>query len=341
MKRLAFFMFLLLTAAVCGAPANAASGALVRLAVAKLGTLQQVVVAYGAVAADPGGVTTVSMPRDGTISAVDVRAGQLVAQGDAIATIETAPAAAAQYAQAKSALNFAQQDLAHTRTLSSEQLATHSQLAAAEKAYSDAIAAFDQQRKIGANHASEVLRASAPGIVTSVGVSPGDRVLANAVVASIAARDRLVVNLGLEPEVAPSVGVGAPVRLFSPQNSMIDFPSRIASVSAMIDPQSRLVNVVVDVPKEMARRLVLGMTLEGRVDLPPRRGLVVPRSALMTDEQGTYVYIVRKGVAHRRNVAVSLEMDSGALLARGVSPNDQVVVAGNSGLDDGMTVRTN
>ncbi|MDE2163047.1 MAG: efflux RND transporter periplasmic adaptor subunit [Alphaproteobacteria bacterium] len=341
MKRIAFYILLVLAGAACGEPAGAASGALVKLAVVKQGVLQQTVVAYGAVAADPGGVTTISMPRDGTISAVDVRAGQLVAKGDPIATIETAPAAVMQYEQAKSALGFAQKDLAHTQALFGEQLATHSQVAAAEKAYSDALSAFNQQRRIGADRASQVLRAAASGIVISAGVSPGDRVLANAVVASIATRDRLVVDLGLEPEVAPSVPVGTPVRLFSPQNSLIDFSTKIMSVAAMMDPQSRLVNAVVDIPKEIASHLILGMTLEGRIALSPRHGLLVPRSALMVDEHGTYVFIVKKDIARRHNVAVSLETDGGAILSGGVSANDEIVMVGNSGLEDGMPVRTN
>ncbi len=341
MKRTAIILLLAFAGTVCSGPAYAASGALVKLAVVKSGVLQQTVLAYGTVSADPGGVTTVSMPRDGTITVVSVRPGQLVGRGDAIATIETAPAAVAQYEQARSALTFAQKDLTHTRMLFSEQLATRSQLAAAEKAYSDALAASRQQKKIGAGNASEVLRASSAGIVTLVSVSPGDRVSTNAVVASIATRDQLILNLGLEPEVAPSVPIGTAVRLFSPQNSMIDFSGRITSVAAMMDSQSRLVNTVAAVPKKIAPRLILGMTLEGRIDLPPQRGLLVPRNALMIDEQGTYVFIVRKGIAHRRNVAVSLETDSGALLARGVSANDQIVIDGNSGLVDGMTVRTN
>ncbi|MBU6299681.1 MAG: efflux RND transporter periplasmic adaptor subunit [Alphaproteobacteria bacterium] len=341
MTRVVFCFFLAVAGTVLAAQAEGASGALVKLAVVKQGTLRQVVVAYGTVTADPGGVTTVSMPRDGTIASVSVRPGATVKAGDPIATIETAPAAVVQYEQAQSTFSFAQKDLDHTRTLFGEQLATRSQLAAAEKAYSDAVAAYRQQKKIGADHTEEVLQAPAAGVVTAVGVAPGDRVLANAVVASIAARDRLVLNLGLEPEVAPSVPVGAPVWLFSPQNSVIGFSVKIASVAAMMDPQSRLVNAVVGIPKEIASRLILGMTLEGHIELPSRSGLLVPRSALMTDERGTFVYVVNKGIAHRRNVTVSLEVDSEALLTAGVSAKDQVVAVGGSGVEDGGAVRTN
>ncbi len=321
--------------------ASAAEGALVTLAPAKQGTLQARIEAFGSVAPDPGGISTISMPRDGTIVAVSVRLGQLLRQGDAIGVIESAPSAVIQYEQAVSSLGLAEKDLAHMRRLFSEQLATRSQLNSAEKTYTDALAALNQQKRVGADHARETLRAPVPGVVTLVAASPGDRTAANAVVATLATRDRLVVNLGLEPEVAPSVPVGAYVRLFSPQNSAIDLAASISSVAAMIDPQSRLVNAVIEIPKAIAPTLILGMTLQGQVDLPPQSGLIVPRSALMTDDQGSYVYIVTKGTALRRNVTIALQRGQEALLSRGVSANDQVVIAGNAGLRDGTAVRTN
>jgi RND family efflux transporter MFP subunit len=340
MKRAVPFLIASLAVAAPG-PSLAASGALVELAVAKQGTLAQQIKAFGTVAADPGGVTTITMPRDATIASVSVRPGQMVHPGDAIATIETAPAAVTQFAQAKSALAFAENDLAHTRALYNEQLATKSTLAASEKAYADAKVAYDQDLRIGADHPTEVLRATNAGVVTAISVSPGDRPAAGADVAAIATRDRLVVNLGLEPDAAPSIAPGARVRLVSPQNGAIDFEGRVASVAAMIDPQSRLVNVVVAIPRPVAARLILGMTLEAHVALAPRRGLMVPRGALLSDEQGTFVYVVSKGVAHRRDVSVALEEGSEALLASGVAPNEQVVSVGGPGVSDGGAVRTN
>ena len=320
---------------------NAASGALVQLAPVRQGTLAQQLKVFGTVSADPAGATAVTMPRDATIASVSVRPGQMVRPGDPIATIETAPAAVTQFAQAKSAFVLAQNDLAHTRSLYDEQLATKSTLAAAEKAYSDAKVAYDQEIRIGADKASEILQAKSAGVVTAVSVAPGDRPAAGADVAAIATRDRLVVNLGLEPDIAPSIPVGATVRLVSPQNGAIDFDAKIASVAAMIDPQSRLVNVVVAIPRPIAGHLILGTTLEAHIALAPRRGLIVPRGALLSDEQGTFVYVVSNGVAHRRDVSVALEQGSEALLASGVAAKQQVVSVGGPGVSDGGAVRTN
>ncbi|MDE2350383.1 MAG: efflux RND transporter periplasmic adaptor subunit [Alphaproteobacteria bacterium] len=314
--------------------------ALVTLAVSKAEALQPEVSAYGTVAPDPDYLTTVAIPRDGIVAAVSVRAGQLVKAGDAIATIETAPGAAASFQQAQSAAAFAAKDLAHTKALYDQQLATKSQLAAAENAYAAAAAQLRAQQKIGAGRAAEVLRANAPGIVTVLNASPGDRVQANSVLASIATRDRLLVNVGLEPEDAPQVPVGAPVWLRSPQDDSLSFTSTVEAVDAMMDARSRLVNAVVGVPQAIAPRLILGTVLEGVVKLPSKSGIVVPHDAIMTDAQGNYVYVIAKGVAHRRAVTIGLETDEDALLVKGLKAGERVVVAGNAGLENGTAVRT-
>src|SRR5215469_9373158 len=136
-------------------PSLADPSALVQVARAKIGTLEPSVTAFGTLAADPNALTTLAIPRDGIVVSVVVRAGKLVGKGDPIAAIETAPAATAQFEQAKSALAFAQKDLDHTRALFSEQLATRSTLAAAEKAYTDARSTFAQQQRIGTDKSVE------------------------------------------------------------------------------------------------------------------------------------------------------------------------------------------
>lgn len=322
-----------------GSAAFADASALVQLAIAQQRAIHPTVPAYGTVAPDPDYLATVAIPRDSIISAVSVRAGQFVSAGYPIVTIWTAPGALATYQQARSALAFAQKDLAHTRELYAEQLATKSQLAAAEKAVADAQAQFQSQTKVGTNKSSEVIRASAPGIVTGLNASPGDRVQANTVVASVATRDRLIVNLGLEPSDALEVTQSAKVRLHSPQRKEIGFAGQIQSVDAMMDAKSRLVNAVVTIPQNVANRLVLGMALEGTVELPAITGIVVPHNALMTDGKGTYVFVVKKNIARRHNVRIEFETDTGALIAQGVAAGDRVVVAGNAGLEDGTHVR--
>jgi RND family efflux transporter MFP subunit len=338
MRRTTVFAVLLLCAGTGAAFAD--PSALVKLATARQGALSPQLTAYGTVGADTNYLITIPMPRDARVLSVSVRPGEAVKKGDPLMTIETAPGAAVAFGQAKSALSFAATDLSHTRRLYDEQLATRSQLAAAEKAYADAQTALAQQQRMGADRPIDALRSPVAGVAVTIAGSPGDAVNAGTVVATIANRDRLTANFGLEPADAPNVHVGALATLRSRQNDSLIIRAPVISVSAMIDPQSRLVNAVVRIPQDVAPRLLVGMTLTGRIDLEPHGGIVVPRTALLSDSDGTYVFVVTKGVAERRGVTVSLETDRDALVARGLKPGDQVAIDGVAGLDSGMHVRT-
>lgn len=318
---------------------QANASALVQLATVTSGSLNPDVVTYGTVSADPDHVAAFSMPRDVVVASVSVRAGQTVRPRDAIATVLTAPSATAAYQQARDAVAFAERDLAQNRRLFALRLATNSQVAAAEKALADAQAQLNAQLRIGADRPRETVVATAPGIVTAVNATPGQTIQANAVIASIAARDPLIVNVGLEPEDAPNVMPGTAIAFHSPQNQAISFTAKIASVDRLTDQKSRLVNAVANVPAAAAANLVVGMVLQGTLQLPPRNGLVVPHSALMNDSTGPFVFVVKQGAAHRRTVRIALTNDKQALIAQGLSPGEAVVVAGNAELSDGTAVR--
>lgn len=311
-----------------------------QLATVASGAISPAISTYGTVAADPTHTVAISVPRDVIPATIPVRVGQPVHQGDIIATVTTAPAARSAWQQAQDAVAFAEKDLAHTRYLFGLKLATNSQVAAAEKALADAQAQLQAQIRIGADRPAEILRAAAPGIVTAVNAAPGQPLPANSVLASIVPRDHLLIQLGLEPEDAVRVHPGAMVALRSPQNSAIVFAARITGVDASADPKSRLVNAIASIPPADTANLTLGMVLGGSIELPPRIGVVMPHDALMNDGTGSFVYVVNKGIAHRRPVRLAFSTGNQAMVTQGLSPGEAVVVAGNTGLTDGAPVRT-
>ena len=67
--------------------------------------------------------------------------------------------------------------------------------------------------------------------------------------------------------------------------------------------------------------------------------IVVPSSAVVTGQQGSYVYVVDSGTAHMRPVTLRRQSDSIAVLSGGVNKGDQVVVDGQLRLTDGAKVQ--
>ena len=116
--------------------------ATVVLATPTSGSLSPVALAYGVVASSPQHTFVIALMRDGVFKSVNVREGDTVRAGQPIVTVTTAPANTAAFAQAKSAVDFATQDLARVERMFANKLATNDQIATARKALADAQVQF-------------------------------------------------------------------------------------------------------------------------------------------------------------------------------------------------------
>lgn len=303
------------------------------------GSLSPVALAYGMVASSPQRTFVIAVQRDGIFKSVNVRDGESVRAGAPLVTVTTAPANTAAYAQAKSALDFATQDLVRVERMFASKLATNDQLATARKAIADAQVNVDQQRKIGADQTEEVLRAPFDGVVTGLMAVPGDKVQANVTIATIASRADLIVQLNLEPEVAAKLAPGALVKLVATFQGSMEISGKITSIGGNIDATTHLVKAFVDVPAAAAGHLALGTTLVAHIDLPALQGILIPRTALLEDAMGPFVFTVLDGEAKRQDIKILVETDDMALI-EGLDPalGTNVVVSGNSELDDDTPV---
>jgi len=319
------------------AAAGNAPSVLVRTAPLRQHAIAETLVGYGTLATDVGGTIDVSLPRAGRISALEVSPGQVVKKGAGLLEFRTAPGAALGYRRARNALAFARSELARTRQLRAQRLATASQVAAARKSLADAEAALEAQLRLGAGTASESVKAPFDGVVLSIGGAPGDRLAAGAAVLKLARLSGLRVLLGIEPSDSFAVRPGMPVRLTPVFDARRTVEAHVAAVHGMVDPRTQLVDVVV---KIAAGDLLPGMRVKGEITLASRTGWAVPRSAVLHDGRGDYLFQVAHGVARR--VAVRVESDGDRLLGisgAGLDPALKVVVVGNYELADGMAVR--
>jgi RND family efflux transporter MFP subunit len=320
-------------------PATAEPVAAVVTALAVHGTLSPAALAYGTVVSSPGHTRVIVMPHDGTIASVAVLDGEAVRAGQPLVTITIAPAAAAQYLQARAARDFAKGDLARVERLFADKLATNEQIATAQKALSDAQSQLDQLEQTGADRAAYTLPAPFDGVITTVTAAPGDRPQVGAPLATLASRTDVVVQLNLEPADAAKLTPGAQVRFALPSgDSAAGIIGRLSAVGSAIDPVSHLVRAVAQIPAADTPRVTLGMTLAAHIDLPARQGVIVPRGALLEDAGGPYLFTVVAQKAHRQAVQIAVETNAAVLIETGLESGARVIVSGNAALEDGMAV---
>src|SRR5471030_524454 len=199
--------------------------------------------AYGDV--DAGLPESLSFAPAGRLARLDVAPGQSVHRGDVIATLDSDPAAMAAYAQAANAQAFAQRELRRNQDLLALQLATQSQVDAAERQLQDAQAALSAQAKLGGTQASLQLKAPFDAVVVSVAVALGERLAAGTVIAQLGRRDTPRVLLQIEPSLSGQLRAGMPVTLTPLQGDATPFAAVIAQVQNAIDAKTQMVGAVV------------------------------------------------------------------------------------------------
>ncbi len=129
------------------------------------------------------------------------------------------------------------------------------------------------------------------------------------------------------------------MQLTSPLDASVKISGKLESVGAYVDPASRLVKAVAVIPVSAAGHVTLGMTLISRIALPPHDGVVIPRTALLEDSQGTYVFAVLAGKSHRQTVQIAVETDNQVLVSSGLAAGTRVITTGNAALQEGTAVQ--
>jgi RND family efflux transporter MFP subunit len=291
-----------------------------------------------------GRVTTgldvaINFPRAGQVSRLLVIQGQRVSRGTPLATLTSDPNARLAYEQAVSAADFARGELRRTQELFALQLATQSQVDAARRALVDAEAMLAMQRQIGGAVGTATVTAPFDGVVDSVEVAQGDRIMPGAVIVQLGHIDVLRVRLGIEPVDARQVRVGMPVMLRSLDDSTKSVTVAITESQGVVDPKTLLVNAMAMVPASRASFLLPGMFVRGMINVGQHLSWVAPRAAVLTDAAGAYVFQVSAGKAHRVNVTQGAESQGMIAISGPFDPRLPIVVLGNYELQDGMPVR--
>lgn len=295
--------------------------------------------AYGVAQGDPRHARSVSLAQAGQVVAISALAGQSVHAGETLLKLATDPLARTAFLQAQSALTLARSELDRVTRLAAQHLATQSQLASARKALSDAETALAAQRQLGGAAAIQPVTAPADGVITAVQVALGDRVAANAPLLTFAPTSALIAQLGVQPDQAAQLKPGMPVTLRSVYGKLDPAEGRVSMLGRAVDPQSHLVPVQVSVPSAMAAQLVAGAALDAQIHTVSYTAWAVPRAAVLSDEQGHYLFQLDHGKAHRIDVKVRSPAGDTIGVDGPLHADLPVIVMGAYELSDGMAVR--
>jgi RND family efflux transporter MFP subunit len=115
------------------------------------------------------------------------------------------------------------------------------------------------------------------------------------------------------------------------------FEGKVRLLGAIIDPNTRLGEIRIALKPDPALRP--GAFARGAVIVDKAERPVLPQTAVMTDSKGAYVYVVNdQNHVVRRDVRVSGTIDSGVIIADGLTGEERIVTTAGGFLRNGEAV---
>lgn len=333
-------------------PAAAAQGAggdvpTVTVAVPGRQMVERVVSATGTLAARremPVGVAG----EGGLVTRVLVEPGSWVSAGQVLATVDrsvqtqTAAQLAASINVARADARIAQSELDRSQKLVARGFISEADIdrktATRDAANARVAVAQAQLSETHARNGRLDIRSPAAGLVLTRAVEPGQIVSAGSGVLFRVAMDgqmEMMARMSENDLAAMPVGARAQV---TPVGATQSYAGEVWQVSPVIDPQSRQGTARVALPYNQELRP--GGFASATIVAGSREAPVLPESAVLNDERGSYVFLVgRDNKVARRQVTIGTVTSKGIAIIDGLSGTEQVVLRAGGFLNPGETVK--
>lgn len=332
----AFSVIVLLAACSSAPPVKPADPvALVSTARVAQGSIAETVTLYGAAESGTAARTGLVAPIEAIVVAIDAPVGTAVSRGQAIVRLALSPIARLDLTRADTEARLASAALGRAERLRADGLVGNAEV---ETARAAARAASATRASLSARTGALVLRAANNGFVDTITPSIGDLVPAGGVVATIAKAGDLRARFGVDPALARRLGRGARLQIL-PAGGGSPFSAPVQSVVPVVDPLTRLASVYTLIPATAS--IGAGETLTASIQISEAAtALTIPYAALLDEGGQPFVFVVERGVAHRRDVTTGPASGDQIAILKGVSSGEVIVISGGTALEDGMKVRT-
>ena len=310
----------------------------VKVVPVKKGTLAEEMTVYGTIVPAAGAVQTITVPFESRVRRMLVTEGQQVSRGDPLLEIEPSPDTNLQIQQARNDYESAKKALEYMQQRFDLKLATNDQLLQTKQALEQAQAKLESMRRRG-SESPQILHADVTSLISKLAVQEGAIVAAGNPLIEMVAQNRLEARLGIQPEDSDKVKPGQEVslaRVNAPGTKSV--AGRIRKISRAADATTRLVQVFTELPS--TSKFLLGEYVLGKVPIASADGFIVPRSAVLPEEDHYVLFTVKDGRAREHTVRVDLENEKEVtVIANDLHTGEPVVILGNYELKDGMAVK--
>lgn len=292
------------------------------------------ILAQATVSAAPGGQALVTARAAGAVTRINVRLGDPVRAGQALAVVESREAGqiAAERAAAQAKATLAQRNLAREKSLFEQRVSPRMdyEAAQAEAAAANAEARRAQAAAGAANVTSDgrgvVVTSPISGRVTAAAASLGSYVSAETELFRVANTSQVQIEAALPGADAARVRPGDRASVTLSDGRVLD--ARVRSVTPGLDPESRTATAVLDVA---GVELQPGQSGQARIfprNATASRAIVVPEEAVQSVE-GRDVVFVRTAAGFQAVPVVKGQTSAGRTeILSGLKPGQPIAARG-------------
>jgi membrane fusion protein (multidrug efflux system) len=280
---------------------------------------------------------TVHAEATGRIVKLDIEEGEDVKEGQLLARVKY-DAQSSGLERADSTLAKAEADLERLKQLFARGAASQEEVDNMEMTVRNArIDRADRNRDV----TNTRVRAPFSGTLTERVVNEGAFVTSGQQLFSIVDFDTLVARVYVPEKELDRIGVGQEAQIVGKAAKGRKGMGTVARIAPVVDAATGTVKVTITLPTELsgAQGFLPGMYAEVTLTTERRGDVVlVPKPALVRDEDQTYVFVVDGDRATRRLIELGLSDENRVQALSGVKPGDNIIIAGQAGLKDGALV---
>ena len=282
-------------------------------------------------------VARLASPAEGPITnCCAVREGDTVREGAKILSIGRKKAADAMLMSAHQDLKTEQEELVSIEKLVESGAIPKDQLELARSKQARMVAQLEKMKESSQDY--EVV-APWDGVISKVHVAEGNYVAARTVLVEVFDPNSLVVRMAVPEAQSQDIRLGMEVATTLDAYGGKTFRGRVSRIYPELDRRMRTRTAEVEVTDKVD--LVPGMFARlGLILKSVKDTVVVSTEAVIVTPKGFRVaYVIEDGKAFQRKITVGIEGGGKVQILAGIKPGEQIAIAGNEKLKDGVDVR--
>jgi membrane fusion protein (multidrug efflux system) len=183
------------------------------------------------------------------------------------------------------------------------------------------------------------IKAPISGIVSQRLIKAGNMVKVDQPTFQVTDFDPLLAVLHVPEKELSKLRVGFPARLAADAVPDSEFKGKISLISPIVNADTGTFKVTVEV-NDKTRQLKPGMFARVQVVYDTHENtLLVPKSAILTEDSEAWVFTVDSGTVTKREVIIGFSNSTHVEILSGLSAASQVVTTGLGSLKDGSKIR--